>query len=93
MFVFTRRSGQPQVVDVDLGLGHRRVRLRHGPACSGRPGSAAIYGRRPGDTGALFAVAQQAAAAEPLIAGFWPLARRDVRPARGPPAQPSLSTS
>src|SRR5436190_1808328 len=50
------------------------------PTAAGRIAASAAAGRQIMErTGALFAVAQQAAAVEPLIAGFWQQGREQAR--------------
>jgi hypothetical protein len=52
------------------------------PTAAERIAGSAAAGRQIMErTGALFAVAQQAAAVEPLIAGFWPQGREQTRQA------------
>src|SRR5215470_8077566 len=53
------------------------------PTAAGRIAAGAAMGRQIMErTGALFAVAQQAAAVEPLIAGFWQQGREQSRHAQ-----------
>ena len=67
--------GDTEPVDV-LG----RDWLRAAPTAAGRIAASAAAGRQIMErAGALFAVAQQAAAVEPLIAGFWQQGREQAR--------------
>jgi AcrR family transcriptional regulator len=70
--------GDTQPVDV-LGRDWARAALT-APTAAGRIAASAAAGRQIMErTGALFAVAQQAAAVEPLIAGFWQQGREQSR--------------
>ena len=70
--------GDTQPVDV-LGRDWMRAALT-APAAAERIAASAAAGRQIMErTGALFAVAQQAAAVEPLIAGFWQQGREQTR--------------
>ena len=70
--------GDTQPVDV-LGRDWMQAALT-APAAAERIAASAAAGRQIMErTGALFAVAQQAAAVEPLIAGFWQQGREQTR--------------
>ena len=70
--------GDTQPVDV-LGRDWMQAALT-APAAAERIAASAAAGRQiMARTGALFAVAQQAAAVEPLIAGFWQQGREQTR--------------
>src|SRR3984893_18671506 len=70
--------GDTELVDV-LGRDWMQAALT-APTAAGRiAASAAVGGKIMERTGALFAVAQQAAAVEPLIAGFWQQGREQPR--------------
>ena len=70
--------GDTEPVDV-LGRDWMQAALT-APAAAGRIAASAAAGRQIMErTGALFAVAQQAAAVEPLIAGFWQQGREQAR--------------
>ena len=71
--------GDTQPVDV-LGRDWMRAALT-APTAAERIAASAAAGRQiMARTGALFAVAQQAAAVEPLIAGFWQQGREQIPP-------------
>ena len=73
--------GDTQPVDV-LGRDWMQAALT-APTAAERIAASAAAGRQIMDrTGALFAVAQQAAAVEPLIAGFWQQGREQSRHAQ-----------
>src|SRR5438067_9043721 len=70
--------GDTQPVDV-LGRDWM-IEAMTAPTAAGRIAASAVAGRQIMErTGALFAVAQQAAAVEPLIAGFWQQGREQGR--------------
>jgi AcrR family transcriptional regulator len=70
--------GDAEPVDV-LGRDWMRAAMT-APTAAGRIAASAAAGRQIMErTGALFAVAQQAAAVEPLIAGFWQQGREQTR--------------
>src|SRR6266704_6333350 len=71
-------AGDTEPVDV---LGREWIQLAlTAPTAAGRIAAIAAAGRQIMErTGALFAVAQQAAAVEPLIAGFWQQGREQSR--------------
>jgi AcrR family transcriptional regulator len=70
--------GDTEPVDV-LGRDWMQVALT-APTAAGRIAASAAAGRQIMErTGALFAVAQQAAAVEPLIAAFWQQGREQAR--------------
>lgn len=70
--------GDTEPVDV-LGRDWMQAALT-APTAAGRIAASAAAGRQIMErTGALFAVAQQAAAVEPLIAGFWQQGREQAR--------------
>jgi AcrR family transcriptional regulator len=70
--------GDTQPVDV-LGRDWMQQALT-APTLAGRLAAGAVAGRQIMErTGALFGVAQQAAAVEPLIAGFWQQGREQLR--------------
>ena len=72
------RQGDTQPVDV-LGRDWAQAALT-APTAAERIAASAAVGRQIMErTGALFAVAQQAAAVEPLIAGFWQQGREQSR--------------
>ena len=76
--VDTAIVGDTQPVDV-LGRDWMQAALT-APTAAGRITAMVAAGRQILDrTGALFAVAQQAAAVEPLIAGFWQQGREQTR--------------
>jgi AcrR family transcriptional regulator len=70
--------GDTQPVDV-LGRDWMRAALTAPTAAERIAASAAVSRQIMERTGALFAVAQQAAAVEPLIAGFWQQGREQSR--------------
>ena len=71
-------AGDTQPIDV-LGRDWMQAALT-APTAAERIAASAAAGRQIMErTGALFAVAQQAAAAEPLIAGFWQQGREQSR--------------
>lgn len=74
-------AGDTEPVDV-LGRDWMQAALT-GPTAAGRIAAAAAAGRQiMARTGALFAVAQQAAAVEPVIEGFWQQGREQTRRAQ-----------
>jgi AcrR family transcriptional regulator len=73
--------GDTEPVDV-LGRGWM-IEAMNAPTLAGRIAAGAAVSRRIMErTGALFAVAQQAAAVEPLIAGYWQEGREQSRHAQ-----------
>jgi hypothetical protein len=74
-------AGDTQPVDV-LGRDWAQAGMTAATAAERIAASAAIGRQIMQRTGALFAVAQQAAAVEPLIAGFWQQGREQSRQAQ-----------